>query len=542
MIKLRADKSHLVVLRREYVVTGSSRVYDVHFDFSPAWDGLAKLVVFRCGEDEPTAPILLPLDNHCQIPTSILYQAGKMLYIGVMGVFNDVVADLTPDRLPNWWSGKEPTWLEKPRPCSCSGRTPTIFMDEGELASDADQDGEPDPPKEENPELNPIVLPTMWCQYDIIRRGPQGPSLDCTEALLEMGQIRDQAVEASNSSCACASDAAASLDEMKVVVTKTPLPIGPDETWMVYDSGVGDYVETGIPYRGPQGEPGETGATGEGGAGKDGLSAYEVAVKNGYVGTETEWLNSLKMGPKGDPGPQGPPGVDGKDGAPGEQGPAGPVGPVGAKGDKGDPGDPGPQGPSGADGAPGSIGPIGPPGDPGPQGERGEQGPKGDKGDKGDTGDEGPEPIIEAITQEEYDDMADTDKNAGVYFIKESSLFTREITMDEYDTSDGWHVRKWSNGRAELQTTLHQSVLATDWVAWGGIYSVNASKFVVKDYPINLTDTREFANLRSIEIGALLMSGYTYTNKTSSYSFVRGSAPNNDVTFAIDFLITGRWK
>ena len=35
--------------------------------------------------------------------------------------------------------------------------------------------------------------------------------------------------------------------------------------------------------------------------GDDGASAYEIAVKNGYIGTETEWLASLK----GDPGPRG---------------------------------------------------------------------------------------------------------------------------------------------------------------------------------------------------------------------------------------------
>lgn len=34
-----------------------------------------------------------------------------------------------------------------------------------------------------------------------------------------------------------------------------------------------------------------------GGIGKDGLSAYEVAVKNGFVGTEQEWLESLKVKP-----------------------------------------------------------------------------------------------------------------------------------------------------------------------------------------------------------------------------------------------------
>lgn len=41
--------------------------------------------------------------------------------------------------------------------------------------------------------------------------------------------------------------------------------------------------------------------------GADGLSAYQIAVNNGFSGTETEWLNSLK-GEKGEVGPQGPQG------------------------------------------------------------------------------------------------------------------------------------------------------------------------------------------------------------------------------------------
>lgn len=60
--------------------------------------------------------------------------------------------------------------------------------------------------------------------------------------------------------------------------------------------------------QGPKGDPGADGADGE--------SAYEVAVTNGYVGTESEWLASL-VGPKGDQGEQGAPGVDGTNGADG---------------------------------------------------------------------------------------------------------------------------------------------------------------------------------------------------------------------------------
>lgn len=47
-----------------------------------------------------------------------------------------------------------------------------------------------------------------------------------------------------------------------------------------------------------------------------GDSAYEVAVNNGFEGTETEWLNSLK----GADGQDGVPGANGQDGAPGADG------------------------------------------------------------------------------------------------------------------------------------------------------------------------------------------------------------------------------
>ena len=57
----------------------------------------------------------------------------------------------------------------------------------------------------------------------------------------------------------------------------------------------------------------------DGAAGADGDSAYEVAVANGFVGTEAEWLATLK-GVKGDQGIQG---VQGDQGIQGIQGPAG---------------------------------------------------------------------------------------------------------------------------------------------------------------------------------------------------------------------------
>ena len=71
----------------------------------------------------------------------------------------------------------------------------------------------------------------------------------------------------------------------------------------------GDTGEQGLP-----GDPGQDGADGNDGApGVDGKSAYQIAVDNGFVGNETEWLASLK-GEKGDQGEPGEPGEGGSGG------------------------------------------------------------------------------------------------------------------------------------------------------------------------------------------------------------------------------------
>lgn len=61
------------------------------------------------------------------------------------------------------------------------------------------------------------------------------------------------------------------------------------------------------------------------------ISAYGIAVKNGFEGTEEEWLESLK-GTPGEPGPQGATGARGATGAQGEPGQQGETGPQGEPG------------------------------------------------------------------------------------------------------------------------------------------------------------------------------------------------------------------
>lgn len=161
------------------------------------------------------------------------------------------------------------------------------------------------------------------------------------------------------------------------------------------------------------------------------VSAYGLAVANGYRGTVQEWLDSL-IGPRGERGeaftydmftpeqlegligPQGPQGPIGPEGAPftydmftpeqladlvGPTGPTGPqgiTGPTGSQGEQGIQGPTGPQGPTGSQGERGITGPTGsqgergPTGEQGPQGEQGITGPTGSQGERGATGSQGP--------------------------------------------------------------------------------------------------------------------------------------------------------
>lgn len=72
------------------------------------------------------------------------------------------------------------------------------------------------------------------------------------------------------------------------------------------------------------------------------ISAYGLAVKHGFQGTEEEWVQILQTN-QGPPGPQGPQGPEGP------QGPQGPEGPQGLQGPEGPQGPQGPEGPAGKD-------------------------------------------------------------------------------------------------------------------------------------------------------------------------------------------------
>lgn len=136
-----------------------------------------------------------------------------------------------------------------------------------------------------------------------------------------------------------------------------------------------------------------------------GASAYAVAVDNGFVGTEVEWLASLV-------------GADGQDGSDGQDGDVGPVGQQGPQGIPGDQGEVGPQGPNGADGDDGIQGIQGVPGNDGQEGPQGEPGIDGQDGAQGETGSQGPPGNNGAQGIQGIQGPAGTDGNDGAQGIQ----------------------------------------------------------------------------------------------------------------------------
>ncbi len=189
-----------------------------------------------------------------------------------------------------------------------------------------------------------------------------------------------------------------------------------------------------------------------------GDSAYTVAVKNGFVGTEAEWLASLK-GDQGDQGIQGPIGPTGPTGATGNGISSIDMGSSGwmsihttdgtdysfyVKGDKGD---------TGAKGDKGDTGAKGDKGDQGEQGIQGIQGEKGEKGDKGDTGE---------VTLDEFYKAFPTDTASGAIAsfsdgADDIPLKSLVVNIDPIQDLHGYDSPWVGGGRKNLFQTTAQS-------------------------------------------------------------------------------------
>ena len=75
MFVLYANKNQLHLRSREPLTSGSVNVYQALFEFSPDWDGLERVAVFRAGGESWS--VALGEDGQCAIPWEALASHGR---------------------------------------------------------------------------------------------------------------------------------------------------------------------------------------------------------------------------------------------------------------------------------------------------------------------------------------------------------------------------------------------------------------------------------------------------------------------------------
>lgn len=213
----------------------------------------------------------------------------------------------------------------------------------------------------ENKYVDSGVVAKGKTSYDIaVENGYSGSYEEYVKLLQDTITYSELVKEATANANNAAENANEAADRSNTIANNPPKIV--NEIWYRYDEETGDYVSTGVKAIGDAftivktyssvaemqedytGEDVKIGQfvmidTGDvnnpedsqlylkgdtewkfisdlsGAQGIQGLSAYQVAVQEGFVGTEEEWLASLKgepgeQGPQGEPGPKGEPGSD----------------------------------------------------------------------------------------------------------------------------------------------------------------------------------------------------------------------------------------
>lgn len=96
MFVVNVEKNIAKITCMEPMTSGSSRVYLVEFHFSPEWDDLARVAVFRSGNT--TVDVLLDDDNLCVMPWEVVANPDVPVRIGAYGTKNGNVV------LPTIWA------------------------------------------------------------------------------------------------------------------------------------------------------------------------------------------------------------------------------------------------------------------------------------------------------------------------------------------------------------------------------------------------------------------------------------------------------
>ena len=290
MIKFLVKGQNIETLEHEVIAADQIAFVKIHFVFDNSWKPLHKVVQFT--QDEFTYNRVLGFDEtSCHLPAELAAGAVKMSLFGYDAESSETVRATTVVKTlhirPSGFDGES----------SNVPPTPDLYQQLLQKISEKGADGKS--AFEIAVENGFIGTETEWLES---LKGSDGK--DGTDGT--NGQDGKDGI-----------DGAPGTDGKSAYIIAVEHGFTGTETeWLESLRGKdGKDGTDGQPGKdGVDGTNGQDGKDGiDGAPGTDGKSAYEIAIANGFIGTEAEWLESLR-GSDGKDGEQGPPGNDGKDG------------------------------------------------------------------------------------------------------------------------------------------------------------------------------------------------------------------------------------
>lgn len=364
MFRLQVSKTRIEVLEVETITSGAKNAIDVKFCFSEDWKGLTKTAFFRSGKPSRGVTAfcqLLNNENTCKIPAEVLTQFRRDLFVGVRGnaskmEFGDVVIptiwaklgeikeganggdeseNITPEeyeKLLGYISAKQDilegeegqyVGFDKDRRAVAKDFSDTVVskneFDEYKTAQEKALDDKVDSsggtvtgpllfvegtPVPSNDVEN---LPgdswgarsgtssgVSFGSFGILRDAKGPLVIQSVSNHIQFAEGQNNALLTSVQGDKTKPDSVPNFSQLlsSVQEVKTDIPTKVTDLTDADDYATKQYVDD------------EIDKASIGGGGEDGKSAYEIAVENGFKGTETEWLSSLKGAP-GTPGQKG---------------------------------------------------------------------------------------------------------------------------------------------------------------------------------------------------------------------------------------------
>ena len=150
-----------------------------------------------------------------------------------------------------------------------------------------------------------------------------------------------------------------------------------------------------------------------------------------------------------------------------------------------------------------------------------------------------------SLTRAEYNTLTEEAKRADkVYLVDEPPWVPVPLSVQEYDTEDGWHVRKWSDGYVEM--TLTKEIVSFSFSSWGN--GINTAQVLKPPPPLPVPLVKKYSETAGFINGENTV-GWLAPNLDASvnmlthcmkYMAVRPG--NNPGPATISVTVTGRWK